>query len=696
MDFSLIARYSWWFLLLCILTGASFSFFLYRKDKKLQEAGKTVKILLFISRFLSVFLISIYLLSPFVKNVSTTIQKPIIILAHDNSQSILYDTNINEQYKKNIEDLISKISKYLQVKEYSFGQKLKPGISYDFTDKETDISTAVQQINETFYGDNVGAVILASDGIYNRGNNPIYETENLKFPVYTIAIGDSAQIKDISVKHVKHNKIAFLNNVFPLQISLNATKFKGRKTSLRVLSGKTELYKKEININADNFFEKIDVEIKALKKGIMPLRIVVNSINEEKNINNNIKDIVVEVIDTKQKILILAHSPHPDIAAIRNSLATNQNFETEYFLYNEFNKSLKEYNLIILHQLPSKTNAATNILAQITKTNIPALYIIGKQSDISAINSLNAGLKISKGSGTFDDLNGYLNSDFKLFDINKSISEIAEQAPPLLSPFGDYNILPNADVMFFSKIKGIETKRPLLFFNNFKLSSGSKNAFIAGEGIWRWKLFDYKINNNHYLFDEFINKTVKFLTLKQDKDRFRVKYEKLVQENRDIIFDAERYNKSYELITDADVNLIIIDSLSVNYNFIFDKSANSYSLNIGNLPAGKYSWKAETLIDDEKVYKTGSFSVLPVNIETDNMVANHQILNQLAIKTGGKIFYPQNINNLADTILNDNNIVPVSYSEKNTSDFINFKFMFFIILALLTYEWLMRKLYGTI
>jgi len=695
MDFTLITHYSWWFLTLCILLGAVLAFLLYRNDKKLDEVNKYIKLTMFVLRMLSISLIAFYLLSPFVKTITTTIQKPIIIFAHDNSESVLNYCN-NKDYSLKLKELLGSINQDFEIKEYSFGEKLKKGITEDYTDKETDIATALSEINENYYSDNVGALILATDGIYNKGNNPLYEAENMKFPIYTIALGDSSKIKDLAIQSVKYNDLVFLNNTFPLQVNLSAVKLKGEKTILSVYSGKKQLFRKNIIIDVDNYFKKINIELKAEKTGIIPLNIVVKTIKSEKNKNNNSKQIVVEVVDTKQKILILANSPHPDIAAIRESLKTNLNFETEYSLIRDFNKSIKKYNLIILHQLPSKTNAATSIFKQINNANIPTLYILGKQSDLAKLNQLNNGLKIVKGSGTFDNVQGRLETEFKLFELNKNISEIAIQAPPLLSPFGEYKTPQDAQILFYSTVKGIETTRPLIYFNNFKLSSNLKNAFVTGEGLWRWKLYDFKLNQNHFLFDEFINKTVKYLTLKVSKDRFKVKAEKIVQENRNVIFDAEVYNKSYELVIKEEVKLLIKDSEGKTYNYIFDKAGKTYTLDAGEFSPGNYSWTAETLIDEKIKKKQGKFTIVPLNIEADNIVANHKLLYQLASRTGGNIVYPKSMQSLKDSIISNNNIKPVSYSEKKTEDFINIKFLFFAILLLISAEWLIRKLYGTV
>lgn len=84
--------------------------------------------------------------------------------------------------------------------------------------------------------------------------------------------------------------------------------------------------------------------------------------NEENTINNR-KDIYVEVLDSKKKILILASAPHPDIAAFKSVIEQNKNYESEFATMDDMSKvkDISAYDMIILHNLPNNTNS-TNIV----------------------------------------------------------------------------------------------------------------------------------------------------------------------------------------------------------------------------------------------------------------------------------------------------------------------------------------------
>jgi len=689
---SLITEYPLWFIIFCFATGFLFAWLLYRKDRKFAETSKFVRKFMFAFRFLSVSIISFLLLSPVLKSLGKTIEQPIIVYAQDNSESVSSDKEIIKLFSKTISDFFNEEQNNYIFKTYTFGEKTEQTDSFSFSEKQTDISVLISDIKNKYYHRNIGAVILASDGIYNKGTNPTYEINDVNFPIYTIALGDTIIKEDLILASVKHNKIAFLNNTYPIQISVKAKKLKGKQSEIQIFDNGKLIKKQKITINNNDFFKNYNFEIKANKLGFHKLKIKLKELESEINYKNNSKQIITEVTDSKQKVLILANSPHPDISAIRQALELNQNFETDFYLANKFNKSIHGYNLIILHQLPSIYNSGTAILSQIQQSNIPVLYILGSQSSLQKFDNLNTGLTTGAYANSADEVQGKLNKNFTLFEINPDIETISLNAPPMLSAFGNYKTSGDAQILFTRKVRNIDTGLPLIVFNSS--IGGKKTAVITGEGIWRWRIFDYKTNQNHYLFNELINKTVQYLTQRETKEHFKVIAEKIIPENQEVVIKAEVYDKNFELINTGDVKIQITDSAKQVKDYVFEKSGKSYKLNAGKLNSGDYSWKAETVFEGKKYKKEGIFSIVPLNIEDENTLANHNILYKISENTGGKLIYPNETGKLIELIKNNENIVPVAYSEKKTESLINFKIIFFLILALLSGEWFMRKYHG--
>ena len=73
-------------------------------------------------------------------------------------------------------NLKTSLEEKYEVKTYTFGENLTEGNQIDYSKKITDLSNAFDEIGNKFYNRNVGALILASDGIFNQGSNPVYNS----------------------------------------------------------------------------------------------------------------------------------------------------------------------------------------------------------------------------------------------------------------------------------------------------------------------------------------------------------------------------------------------------------------------------------------------------------------------------------------------------------------------------------------
>src|SRR5262249_48248150 len=153
---------------------------------------------------------------------------------------------------------------------------------------------------------NVGAVVVASDGLYNSGSNPLYFSGTLKAPVYTIALGDTNAQKDLLIGEIRYNKTAFLNNTFPVEVTVKRRQLGGTSTVLTVKEDSASLFSKQFTVTGNKFQQVIPVYLDAKKKGIHHYEVAIQPVAGEVTTANNRKDIYVEVEETKRKVLIVA------------------------------------------------------------------------------------------------------------------------------------------------------------------------------------------------------------------------------------------------------------------------------------------------------------------------------------------------------------------------------------------------------
>lgn len=683
--------YSLWLVPLCILLGVIYASIFYYKENKFEGISVWIKRTMLLLRFLLISLLSFLLLSPFIKTIFNKTEKPIIIIAHDNSSSILSTQNASfdtTNYFKNLAHLTDVLSQKYEVRNFTFGEKITEQSTINFSEKITNISQVFEEVNTKFYNRNIGALVLASDGIYNEGLNPVFSAEKTVFPVYSIALGDTTVLPDVVLKEIKSNKITFLDNQFPLEISGYAQSCINKKTTLTVTHRGKTIHTNEFSISTKQQLLEENIFIKATEVGVQRYTVSFSVIDGEVSTTNNTKDIYIEVLDGRQNILVLANAPHPDIKALKNAIEFNENYNVTISFFSEFDGNLSPYNLIIVHQFPQNLPAW---FSAINQQKIPVLYVLETQTAYTNFNAFYDKLNVIGFNGRFNSVTPLLAEDFPLFTLSNETKKQFNQFPPLSSAFGNVKLKENGYVLLNQKIGAVATENPLLVFFQ---KDDHKSAILCGEGIWRWKMTEFAKTNNNIAFNELINKTVQFLAVKADKSKFRIIAKNSFNENEEITFNAELYNDSYELFNDPEIAIEVKNEEGEKFNFIFNKTTKSYFLNAGILPVGSYDYLASVKLNDKTFSEKGQFQVKALLLEANTTVANHQMLQNLSEKLNGKMLYPNQLNELAELISKDNNIASIIYEETDLKELINLRWIFFVLLTILSLEWFFRKRNG--
>ena len=87
------------------------------------------------------------------------------------------------------------------------------------------------------------------------------------------------------------------------------------------------------------------------------------------------------------------------------------------------------------------------------------------------------------------------------------------------------------------------------------------------------------------------------------------------------------------------------------------------------------------------------FVIRDIQLENLNLTADFDVLRQLSAKTGGKFFKNNQFENIKQTIINHKVPEKIDATE-DLKEMINLRWIFFLILALLTVEWVFRKYLG--
>ncbi|MGL4629594.1 MAG: vWA domain-containing protein [Leadbetterella sp.] len=672
----------------CILCGFVYAVMLYSRS----TISKPFSYILAAFRGILVSILAFLLLNPLFKYVQKIIETPKVVLLFDNSQSMKFGgENVLESLKKDV----FKVAEALNSSGYeavvqvldSDKQILEPKEITHNLDK-TNISNALQNVKNSFEGKNLTDIVVISDGIINDGFSP----SALRLParLHGVGFGDTVSKKDIQISGIIANKIAYFGNKFVVSVDISSIGYPGNPDFVQIKNSQGKVIsRKDFNISSSDFFTTLNFELVADKLGKARFIAEVGVKEGEFSKINNVRELVVDVVNGKEKVLLLASSPHPDIKCIRSILDKSELFETKTIIGT--NPSPTEvFDILILFQLPQKIGENLDISSLLSR-NKPVLWVLGANSDFESWNKLQPILSISTSGFKLDKAMASRNMSFQKFALDPNTESILNKLPPLLMPFGEYSLLKGSENVLTQKINGVQTERTLLAVNE---NAKVKMAVIAGEGIWQWRQEEFFMNESHKSVDEIISKTIQLISVKEDKRKLRVYPTKDVYSRDEVVkIVVEAYNDLFEPIYDQNIKLKLKGDKGYVKEFNIQNSKDFQTLDISKIPAGVYSFDATSTILGKSESAAGEFVVTADSQELLNTTANFDDLKTMAAESKGRFVAANQLSSLQDYLIK-NKPNGTIYTKDDLRDIINFKWILVLLIGLATIEWATRKYLG--
>lgn len=667
-------------LLLVLSAFAAFGLSFYQYLFKAKKKGRLFFFLAFL-RFVIFFSIFLLLINPVITTRDLeTVKTPLPVLV-DNSQSVkeLGQDSITKILAEKIKNNKALKDKY-DVQLFSFAEGFESADSLNFKGRQTHIDQAAQNLKQLYRNVNYPVVML-TDGNQTIGNDYIYSfRENTT--VYPLVLGDTTTFLDLRVSQVNVNKYAFLKNKFPVEVFLQYSGNKTVNAVFNITQGNSVLHKQAVSFSKDKKAVSLSILLDADKVGVKTYKATITSAESEKNRYNNVKNFAVEVIDQRSEVALVSAINHPDLGALKRAVETNQQRKVTILKPNEV-KSLQDYNVLILYQPDASFKT---ILEQNKVAGLNTLTITGLSTDFNLLNQSQNILGFKMTSQREDYL-----ADFETGFNSFAIENIGfEQFPPLENPFGTVTVKANANTLLQSRIRNVKIESPLMVFSE---TGPTRNAFILGENIWKWRLESHLSSKSFEQFDIFIDKTIQYLASNSKRKSLVVNHESFYNSGEVISVTAQYFNKNYEFDENARLTIRLKNkknNTSKTYDFL--KGAGEYKVNLDGLDAGIYSF---TVIENtSKTSYNGLFEVLDFEIEKQFVNPDLTRLQQVAANTNGAVYYPATADELIDFLIKNENYKAVQKEITKKSPLIDLIWLLVVLAAALATEWFVRKYNG--
>ncbi len=664
------------FLSLLIAGGYSYYNYFYKAKIKLK-----VHLVLALLRFITVFSILLLLINPIITNKTLEIIKTPLVIAVDNSSSIsnLKVTQTAAELYENLSSNSELKDKY-DIQSYRFDSDFESSDTFDFKGTQTNID-AVAKNSKSINKNSIFPTVLITDGNQTMGNDFVFSFDpNNK--VYPIVVGDTTTYLDLRVSQLNANKYAFHKNKFPVEVFLNYSGTKAVTSNFSITQGNTVLNSQIVSFSPSKKSVVISVLLPADKIGLQVYKASIRSSEKEKNTYNNNFNFAVDVIDQKTEIALISSFNHPDLGALKRAIESNAQRKVTLLKPKETN-DLSKYNIVILYQ---PTIEFRSFFERNTDLGLNTFIITGTKTDFNYFNQQQKDLVFKMSSQSEDYIAEY-KDDFNLF----SLEDIGfSQFPPLENPFGVISTSSNVNILLGSTIRNINTNAPLLAFSE---NQGRRSAYLLGENSWKWRLQSHVDTKSYEKYDTFIDKIIQYLASNAAKKSLVVTHNGFYNSGDAIEISAQYFNKNYELDDKANLNITLVNKKTkAKKSYDLLKSNTDFKVNLDGLEVGKYDFVVREL-NSNSVY-SNSFEIVDFDIEKQFVNPDLIKLNQLATQTKGQVVFPDKVDSLIKSLLENEDYKSVQKTIIKKTPLIDSIWLLILIIICLATEWFVRKYNG--
>lgn len=706
-----------WLLLLSALLAAAAAFWSYRTTIPALEGPR--RFLLGALRFLAVAIILFLLFEPIFQQTRTRTVEPVIGVLIDQSESMALADSLLAGDGPGTGDLLSSLSRAtsgMQTHLVGFGSRTDDLSSLDsvrFALDRTDLAAALSEMAASLSDRPLAGVILASDGLYNTGANPLHTAERFPVPIFTVALGDSSARRDVRIEGVITNELTYAGLEVPLLVRIRNDGVESGPLQVTLIENGAILSNASATLPPSGSETSVELSFESGEPGRRDLRVVISRYDDEATYRNNEARLDVRVLDQKKSILLLAGGPSPDVSALSRLLSVDDTATLTVrtqkadgtWHEGDFPADLEDFDLILAVGFPGASTRPdeARIVTDAVGSGTPLLYVHDRSSNpIRLQESFGGLLPVQLGTVRSTFIDGTIQqtpaaASHAIFDIDdRRDGSRWRRLPPLSLSESQWEAAAGATVLATSEIRGIALPDPVLAV----MRRGQvKTAALTAHGFWRWTLVPEDLEPDAVRFEQLVANLVQWLYATDDDRLVRVEpTESSFAEGDAVILRGEVYDEALRPVSDAALSVQLTSPQGQVFPYEMQPRGNGrYALDIGALPAGTYTYAATAQRDEQDLgTDTGSFSIGRRTLEFRRTQADFDLLRQIAVRSGGVMVMADDPAGLEAAIRGSAGFQPMTESSLEQIRLWQRYPFLIVILLLLSLEWFFRKRWGMV
>ena len=201
-----------------------------------------------------------------------------------------------------------------------------------FAGPRTNLAAALTRVQQEMAGLPLSGIVVVSDGADNddEATPPLSEAllaaRAAGLPLYTIGVGSERIVPDIEVRRVEVPRAALEGTTIVADVIISHAGVAGRTVRLDVEDEGRIVATHDLTLGPDGE-EPVQVQFTLEESGPRAIRFSVDPMEGEALTGNNERQVLVEIGDTRRKILYFEGSPRPENKFVRRALTDDENIQ---------------------------------------------------------------------------------------------------------------------------------------------------------------------------------------------------------------------------------------------------------------------------------------------------------------------------------------------------------------------------------
>jgi hypothetical protein len=705
---------AWWFVLAAAVVTLA-AYFVYRYT--LPPVNALRRTILWILRGVALVLLVLLLFEPVLRYVHK-VRKPAMVAVLADRSASMGSVSDHEQRAAQLREFLASsamrdLGKRVALRYFAFADSVDE-VSADSAARMsasgvgTDLAGAWSSVEKTLAGENLSAVLIASDGAYNLGENPMRAASASTVPIYTIGIGDTSARADVAITEILTNEVVYTGRRIPLDARVRGHGLAGKSTTVHLYGPKgVEFGRQPIRFNDEDTETQVAFSFEASEPGEMRLTVAADSVAGEALRENNRRSVIVRILDRKSRVLLFAGRPCADLTVLRQTLEADTTYDVSTyveagggkFLHNMAEPSesdVKSATLLVFVDFPTRLSSATlvkTLASAVQDKRVPLLFFTGPHVVLSREEALSGALPFHPAKQT-------LTEEAVLTRAAAGHSALAgttplplewNELPPVLGGAGNFIADGGAQVaMKLSReTLGMNEDEPGLVI--WQLGARRGAAFLCWETS-RWKLQLASGSRGANFYDDLLSRLRAWLVAPTEEQRVKIRTtKKLYSGGEKVRFAAQVYGDDLAPRDDAQVDVHVTCGARTESVPLRSRGNGRYEGDMMPWTEGEYRLVGMAVAGKDTLgTDRGLFAVEAFNIELLDTRARFDVLRQAAVASRGS-FAPVS---QADTLVQHLRFPPHEMESRREITLWNRAAMIGAIIALLACEWIIRKRSG--